>query len=132
MSYQREPTRAETEVYIDADVLIEQESQVTVGLEELIRERQMKYEEAKAADERRKEIDNQLKDFIDAYSAGGLVLKTWVVDKINRKGSGRWNTNKLMRMLTPEQIEEAYSEGSPSSHVRVVADEERAEKARAG
>jgi len=130
--YPRTPTRAETEVYIDLDVLIEKETAETADMENLIRERQELIVTAKEATDRRKEIDSLLMNFIDDYSAGGLVLKTWVVDKINRKGSGKWNKDKLMQILTPQQIEEVYSTGSASSHIQVKADPDAAAKARAG
>ena len=89
-------------------------------IDDLIRER-IKINNWKAElEERRKEIDSCVSDFLTEHELNELTSSSYTVTTVKSKGSGRWNKNELVKILSPLQLEKTYSEGKPFKYIKVT------------
>ena len=68
--------------------------------------------------ERREEILDEFKEFMDKENIESLEADDYTLSTVIRKGSGKWDASKLNKMLDPDQLEEVYSVGKSTSYLR--------------
>lgn len=106
---------------MDIEQLIEEEHPDALKIKELIEER-VKINRFKAElEERRKDVDTQLSEFCNENKLDKIKSGNHTLAIVSSKGSGRWNKNELVRMLSPLQLEKVYSEGKGYSYVKVTS-----------
>jgi uncharacterized membrane-anchored protein len=118
--------------YIDLDVLKEREDPKYYKLQELLLNRMQLAATEKLAKERRQDADAQLKEFMGEWDAEVIILDDIIANIVERRGSGKWNKERLTMILTPEELEQTYTEGKSSKSLRVERNEKAVEKVREG
>jgi hypothetical protein len=120
-------------VYLDLDVLKAKESPEAVEMGERLKNRvdlANTAKEGKEADERRKTLDAEIMAFLKAWGADGFILGGSAVEITNSRGAGKWDKGYLEAILTPEQLERAYTPGSPFSYPRVYFEDKQVKRIR--
>lgn len=105
---------------MDINEAIENELPNTQEIKELMEERNQINKWKKELEERRKLIDSNITSWmkdndIKEVSSGNINATI-----VRSKGSGRWNKEELVTILSPLQLEKVYSEGKPYTYLKIV------------
>ena len=79
---------------------------------------------------KRKEATEELEGVIDKFELDGIVSQDLIVTKVKSKSAGIWDKTFLVKTLTPQQLEEAFTEGQGYAYIKVERNLERAESLR--
>ena len=104
---------------MDIKDIIESEMPDALELEELILERLKINKYKNELEDRRKSIDKVITQFCKDNDLDEITSDTFKAEIIERRGSARWNKDVLEKILTPFQIEEAYSIGKSTRYLKV-------------
>ena len=105
---------------MDINEMINNEVPNAMEIQVAIEERNKINKWKKELEEERKRLDSQIKSWmedseIDEISSGNIKVAI-----INSRGSGRWDKTVLSEMLSPMQIEQAFSHGKSYSYIKIV------------
>jgi hypothetical protein len=115
--------------YFNLDSLREKEDPKFYELQKLLIYRMDLAETAAQAEKERKEVDEQLRAFIDSWGVEGLILDDIIANIQNGRAAGKWNKERLTMVLTPEQMEKVYTTGKEFSFVKVERNAKRVKQA---
>ena len=68
-----------------------------------------------------KSVDKELSSFCTENEFDKIKSGNHTLAMIKSRGSGKWDKNELVRMLSPLQLEKVYSEGIGYSYVKVTS-----------
>lgn len=108
---------------MDINEMINNEVPNAMEIQVAIEERNKINKWKKELEEERKKLDVQIKQWMDESELSEVSSDNIKVTIVNSKGSGRWDKQALSEMLSPMQIEEAFSHGKPYSYVKIVEEE---------
>ena len=123
-------TNSNSKVYIDLDSLKEVEVSRAFELEKLMTLRLELKRVSDETEKRRKEVDGELKEFLEQFGADGAIVGNTLATFVLSRSAGKWDKVRLMRILSPEELEEVYSEGKEFSYIKVEENRSRVEKVR--
>jgi hypothetical protein len=122
-------TKTAQMTYFNLDSLREKEDPKFYELQKLLIYRMDLAETAAQAEKERKEVDEQLRAFIDSWGVEGLILDDIIANIQNGRAAGKWNKERLTMVLTPEQMEKVYTTGKEFSFVKVERNAKRVKQA---
>ena len=108
---------------MDINEMIENEIEDSRTIRDLIRDRYEINSAKKELDERRKEIDESLNKFMEENEIASIEADDFKVSIVWRRGSIRWDKEKLQEFLSPMQLEQSHSVGKKSSYIKVAKDD---------
>lgn len=123
-------TKTQQNIYIDLDQLKEKEDPRYFRIKELLQTYLDAKDEEDRAKAAKKEVAVELEDLIIKWGADGLVLGDSIATQVAGKSAGKWNKDRLTMILTPEQLEQVWTEGKSFSYVKVEHNPNRAAQAR--
>ena len=101
--------------------MIEEEHPDALKIKELIDERVQINRFKSELEDRRKSVDKELSSFCTENEFDKIKSGNHTLAMIKSRGSGKWDKNELVRMLSPLQLEKVYSEGKGYSYVKVTS-----------
>ena len=115
--------------FLDLTQLVEQRELASdIDMKELVERRHqlaMLESAARKGAEERREIDNEIQEYLQTHNVPGLVLDgiegmsgRIIVSIVTRRSPGKWDGDKLNTFLSPRQIEQAYTSGEPKDSLR--------------
>ena len=108
---------------MDINEMIENEIEDSRTIRDLIRDRYEINSAKKELDEKRKEIDESINKFMEENEIASIEADEFKVTTVWRRGSVRWDKEKLQEFLSPMQLEQSHSIGKKSSYIKVVKDD---------
>lgn len=123
-------TKAQTNTYFDLAFLEELEDPRFSELKDLLERRIELASIAKESEQGRKDADKEIKKFIDSRGVDGLVYDDKIADVADGRSAGKWDIPYLNSVLTPEQLERAYTEGTPYQYIKVERNQKRVDQTR--
>jgi len=120
-------TKRSEKATFDITTLVERESKKGLRLLELLRTRVELKEVEDKTKAMRVKADEELRELMEArdveviiYPAGNLIAEV-----VHRKSGGTWDKVKLNQILTPDQIDEVFTEGKEYSYLMVEENEKK-------
>ena len=108
---------------MDINEMINNEVPNATEIQVAIEERNKINKWKKELEEERKRLDAQIKEWMEDSELNEISSDNIKVTIVSSKGSGRWDKQVLSEMLSPMQIEKAFSHGKPYSYVKIVEEE---------
>tara|TARA_R110001583_G_scaffold63098_4_gene184739 strand:+ start:312 stop:641 length:330 start_codon:yes stop_codon:yes gene_type:complete len=108
---------------MDINEMIENEIEDSRTIRDLIKDRYEINSAKKELDERRKDIDESLNKFMEENEIQTIEADELKVSIVSRRGSVKWDKDKLQQFLTPMELEQSHSIGKGSSYIKVAKDD---------
>jgi len=120
-------TKRSEKATFDITTLVERENKKGLRLLDLLRTRvELKDEEDKAKAMKEK-VDKELNELMEARDVEVIIypMANLIAEVVHSRSGGKWDKVKLNQMLTPDQIDEVFTEGESYSYLKVEENERK-------
>lgn len=120
-------TKRSEKATFDITTLVERENKKGLRLRDLLKTKVELKEEEVNTEAMIAKVDKELRELMEARDVEIIIYPedNLIAEVVHSRSGGKWDKVKLNQMLTPDQIDEVFTEGKAFSFLKVEESEKK-------